>query len=319
MAAGGLGAFGLSRYAAPAFAQAREPVRWAALQPGFTMLPVQYILSRKLDEKHGLQAPDPTPYTAVSTYYSDFIAGNYDVCIGSWDTFAARYLAGVPIKLLCVITTAEMIAVLAPKNGAADIPQLKGKVFAGLPSTGTYRMVKALIQEAYKIDIEKEMTVQGVDNPAASVTLLLADRADAALSWEPNITTGLMKRPDLKIIFNAGDVYRKLANAPLPYFAVAVRNDRLAQSPTFARKLSGMFEECLSAINANPAEAVDLFGSKTGIPAEVMKTAMQSNRLRFTFQSMSDAAGRQPIVKASEFLTRNGLLPRAVDDGFFVS
>ncbi len=317
-AAGGLGAFALGRYA-PALAQAKDDVRWAALQPGFTMLPVQYILSKKLADKHGLAVPDPTPYTAVSTYYSDFIAGNYDVCIGSWDTFAARYLAGVPIKLLCGITTAEMIAVLAPKNGAADIPALKGKIFAGLPSTGTYRMVKALIQETYGIDVEKDMTVQGVDNPAASVTLLLADRADAALSWEPNITTGLQRRPDLRIIFNAGEAYRKIANAPLPYFGVAVRNDRLAKSPGFAAKLNGMFEECLNGINANPAEAVDAFGSKTGIPPEVMKIAMQSQRLKFTFQPMTDAAARESIVKASEFLARNGLLPRKVDDGFFVS
>ncbi|MEA2935662.1 MAG: NitT/TauT family transport system substrate-binding protein, partial [Variibacter sp.] len=268
---------------------------------------------------HGLSAPDPTPYTAVSTYYNDFVAGHYDVCIGSWDTFAARYLAGVPIKLLCGITTAEMIAVLAPKNGAADIPQLKGKIFAGLPSTGTYRMVKAIIQETYGIDLEKEMTVQGVDNPAASVTLLMADRADAALSWEPNITTGLQKKPDLRIIFNAGEAYRKIANAPLPYFAVAVRNDRLAKSAGYAAKLSKMFEECLSGINANPAEAVDLFGSRTGIPPDVMKTAMQSGRLKFTYQPMADAQARESVVKASEFLARNGLLPRKVDDGFFAA
>jgi NitT/TauT family transport system substrate-binding protein len=315
----GMGAAGAAALTRPSIAvgQALEPIRWAALQPGFTMLPVQYILSKKIGEKNGLSVPDPAPYTAVSTYYNDFIAGNYDVCIGSWDTFAARYLAGVPIKLLTVITHAEMIGILAPKSGAADIPALKGKVFAGLPSTGTYRMVTALIKEAYDIDLEKEMTVQGVDNPAASVTLLMADRADAALSWEPNITTGLMRKPDLRIIFNAGEVYRKLTNRSLPYFGVAVRNDFVDKKPGIVAKLDKMFEDCLAGINANPKEAVQAFGGKTGIPPEVMNAAMESGRLKFTFQPMTDPAAREEVVKASEFLARHKLLPRAVDANFF--
>jgi len=85
------------------------------------VLPVQYILANDLGRRNGLSFPDPAPYTAVSTYYNDFVAGNYDVCIGSWDTFAARYQAGVPIKYVCTITDANMIALLAPKAGVADV------------------------------------------------------------------------------------------------------------------------------------------------------------------------------------------------------
>jgi len=68
---------------------------------------------------------------------------------------------------------------------------------AALQSTGTYRMVRALINEAFGFDMEKDATIQNVDNPAAAVSLLMANRADAALSWEPNITTGLIRKPDL--------------------------------------------------------------------------------------------------------------------------
>src|SRR5882762_6106830 len=105
----------LSATISRAFSAEDLPVRWASLQPGFTVLPVQYILANGLGRKHGLNFPDPAPYTAVSTYYNDFVAGNYDVCIGSWDTFAARYQAGVAIKYLCTISDANMIALLAPK------------------------------------------------------------------------------------------------------------------------------------------------------------------------------------------------------------
>src|SRR5882757_8023014 len=146
--------------ARPALAQAAIPVRWASLQPGFTVLPVQYILANALGRANGLSLPDPAPYTAVSTYYNDFVAGNYDVCIGSWDTFAARYQAGVPIRYLCTISDANMIALLAPKSGVSDVANLKGKTIAALQSTGTYRMVRALIKEAFGFDMEKDATIQ---------------------------------------------------------------------------------------------------------------------------------------------------------------
>lgn len=302
-----------------AAAETAVPVRWASLQPGFTVLPVQFILANKLGQKNGLTMPDPMPYTAVSTYYNDFVAGNYDVCIGSWDTFAARYQAGVPIKYLCTITDANMIALLAPKTGVSDVSQLKGKTIAALQSTGTYRMVKALIKEANGFDIEKDATIQNVDNPAASVTLLMADRADAALSWEPNITTGLIKKPDLRVIFKAGDAYHKIAKGAgdLPYFGVGIRQELIDKYPGIAAKVGNMFKECLQGINADVTKTVDLFGSRTGVPNDVLKEAMQSKRLSFNYKPMSDGVARETVVKASEFLARNGLLTKTVDDKFF--
>jgi NitT/TauT family transport system substrate-binding protein len=293
-------------------------VRWASLQPGFTVLPVQYILANDLGARNGIIFPDPSPYTAVSTYYNDFTAGNYDVCIGSWDTFAARYQAGVPLKYVCSITDANMIALLAPKGGVDDVSKLKGKTIAALQSTGTYRMVRALIRVAFGFDIEKEATIQNVDNPAASVSLLMADRADAALSWEPNITTGLMKKPDLRVLLKAGDVYKRVSGGiELPYFGVAIRKELADANPGIAAKIGKVFEDCLAGINADTTKAVDLFGSKTGIQIDVLKEAMNSRRLEFNYRPMSDELSRSAITIASNFLASNGLLSKPIDEKFF--
>ena len=318
LAASAAGSLSLSASLQRAFAAADLPVRWASLQPGFTVLPVQYILANDLGRKYGLNLPDPAPYTAVSTYYNDFVAGNYDVCIGSWDTFAARYQAGVPIKYLCSITNANMIALLAPRSGVSDVAALRGKTIAALQSTGTYRMVRALIKEAFGFDIEKDATIQNVDNPAASVTLLMADRADAALSWEPNITTGLLKKPDLRVIMRAGDVYKKLSGGlELPYFGVAIRKELADANPGVAEKVGKVFEDCLAGINADTTKTIDLFGSKTGVAPDTLKEAMGSKRLAFEYRPMSDGTSRASVVQASAFLARNGLLNRPVDENFF--
>jgi NitT/TauT family transport system substrate-binding protein len=226
VAGGALSAASLARAQAQA-----ATLKWANLAPGFTTLVTDYMIAKGLDKANGLTLGKPISYTTVSTYYNDFVAGNYDVCIGSWDTFAARYLAGVPLQYVCSITTANMINIMAPGGGATTVKALEGKTLAAPQSTGTYRMMRALIKELEGFDIETSTKVQNVDNPAAPVTLVMANRADAALSWEPNISVGLKKVPDMKVIYNAGDSYRKKFNLDLPYFGVAIRKEVAARDP----------------------------------------------------------------------------------------
>jgi NitT/TauT family transport system substrate-binding protein len=298
-------------------ALANEPVKWASLQPGFTVLVTEFIRHHKLDRKNGFTLADPTVYTSVPTYYGDFVAGSYDVCIGSWDTFATRYLGGVPIKYLCSISTAQMINILAPKTGAKDLVSLKGKTLAAPQSTGTYRIVRAVASEFLNIDIEKEMTVQNVTNPAASVALLRAGSADAALSWEPNITKGIVEDPRLGVIFNAGEVYKGKMGADLPYFGVAVRNSLLEKDPKAGTRIDAVFRDCINGILGDVKAAVAIVGERTGFDPKVLEDAIASRRLHFHFASMSDAKERKTMTDASQFFAKNKLLPKSVDDGFY--
>lgn len=296
---------------------ANDPVKWASLTPGFTVLVTEFIRHHKLDEKNGFRLADPTVYTSVPTYYGDFVAGSYDVCIGSWDTFATRYLGGVPIKLLCNISTAQMINIMAPKTGAKSVQELKGKTLAAPQSTGTYRIVRAVVQEYLNFDIEKEMTVQNVTNPAASVALLRAGSADAALSWEPNITRGIVEDPRLGVIFNAGQLYKEKNGHDLAYFGVAVRNSLLEKNPKAAASINGVFRDCINGILKDVKAAVAIVGERTGFNPKVLEDAISSRRLHFHFASMQDPAERKAMVAASQFFARNKLLPSVVNEGFF--
>jgi NitT/TauT family transport system substrate-binding protein len=90
-------------------------------------------------------------------------------------------------------------------------------------------------------------------------------------------------------------------------------------NPGIAAKVAKVFEECLSGINADTAKATDLFGSKTGVQADILKEAMGSKRLTFNYRPMSDDLSRSSILLASEFLARNRLLTKPVDDKFFAA
>lgn len=298
-------------------ASAAEAVRWASLTPGFTVLVTEYIRYHKLDQKNGFKLAEPINYTSVPTYYADFVAGNYDVCIGSWDTFATRYLSRVPIKLLCNISTAQMINIMAPKDGAKSVADLRGKTLAAPQSTGTYRMVRAVVQDVLDIDIEKDMKVQNVTNPATSVTLLRAGSVEGALSWEPNITNVMKAAPNLHVIFNAGDAYKSKYGNDLPYFGIGVTDALLKKDPKVAERLNGVFKDCIEGILADVPGAVKIVGERTGFAPAVLQEAISSRRLSFKFSSMRDEAGRKSVMTAAQFLAKHKLLSSVPDKGFF--
>lgn len=319
LSAGGVAATA-SVFCVPSSVRAQSiDLKWANLAPGFTTLVTNYMIAKGLDKSNGLNLGKPTTYTSVPTYYNDFIVGNYDVCIGSWDTFVARYLAGVPIQYVCSITTADMINIVTPPGGASTIKALAGKTLAAPQSTGTYRMMRALIKEIEGFDIETSTKVQNVDNPAAPITLVMANRADAGLSWEPNISVGLKRVPDMKVLYSAGAEYRKKFGIDLPYFGVAIRKEAAARDPQLATRLDKAFASCLAGITGNVDEAVSIAGANSGLSIDILKEAIASGRLQFKHVSMSHDSGKKTIRVATDFLVRNGLLPRAVDNGFFAA
>jgi len=212
-----------------------------------------------------------------------------------------------------------MINIIARANGPNNVKELAGKTVAALQSSGTYRLTKALIKEYSGVDLETVATVQNVDNPAAAVTLVMADRADAGLSWEPNISAALKRVPTLKVIYNTGVEYRAKTGLDLPYFAVTIRKELSAKHPHIARNIDRTFADCLAGIMGNVDEAVEIGGAGTRIPADVLKLAISSGRMMFKHGSMTDPAARKSVLIAADLLQRNGLLPRKLDDAFFAA
>ena len=102
----------------PSAAAQSAPLRSGVLTPGVIIMLTDYILTNKLDEKHGLKFAEPKIYSTLSTVQGDFVAGAYEIGFGGWDAYALRYLAGVPCELLGTFSTATMLNMLAPANGA---------------------------------------------------------------------------------------------------------------------------------------------------------------------------------------------------------
>jgi NitT/TauT family transport system substrate-binding protein len=316
---GAAGAGVASALPAPAIVRAQETftAKWATASPGLTVAFYDYIRDNKLDEKHGLRFPEPILNASIGTLFNDFVAGTYEIIIASWDPFVTRYHGGVPCQLLCTLMTADMIGLVATKDGPRTLADLKGRIIAAPLQSGVYRMTRALIKEFNDIDIEKVAQVQNADNPAQGVTLVIADRADVAVAWEPMITSGMTRRQDLGLIFSAGGSFRDKTSLDLPYFCVNVRKELLDRTPGLSKRLNAMFADCVAGMEANFDQVADKYAERTRIEAGVLKAARKSGRLRFKFGPASDPTVQRTITVASEILVRQGVLTKPADPGFF--
>jgi NitT/TauT family transport system substrate-binding protein len=315
------GAAMLVDFPTPAILHAQEAVtaKWATATPGFTVVFYDYIRDNKLDQKYGLRFPEPILNSSIGTLFNDFVAGSYELMIASWDPILVRQQAGVPCQLLCTLMTADMIGIVATKSGPARVADLKGKTVAAPQQSGVYRMTRAFLKEFDNIDIEAMAQVQNADNPAQGVTLVIADRADAAVAWEPMISSGMVRRPDLNVVYNAGEIFRTKTSLDLPYFCVNVRKELLARAPDMTAKLNAMFAECVAGIDANFDQVADKYAARALIDASVLKAAKKAGRLRFKYGAASDPLTQKTITTASEILVRQGVLTKPADATFFAS
>ncbi|MDI4238278.1 ABC transporter substrate-binding protein [Bradyrhizobium sp. Arg237L] len=304
--------------ASPAWAEDMPRLSWATFTPGFVPAFMDYTLAKGFDRASGVVLDPPKPYSSLTSYYGDFVAGAFDMCFGSWDTFAVRAFAGVPMRYLCGINPGSLLNIVTMSDQIKSLTDLRGKTLAAPTSSGTFRLMKSLLHSFQGFDIEKECTIQTVDHPLGGVTLVLADRAEAALTWEPSVTIGALKNTKLRVLLNMGGVYQTHEKAEMPFLGLAIRQQALDKYPGIADRLYKTFAAGCEAMNAEPQAAYSASEKTTGLPTSTLVTATQSGRLKYVFASMDDPKSRQAVIRSSEILAAEKDLPKPVTDTFFV-
>jgi len=304
---------------APSIVRAAEPMRvkYAALSTGFSVIVDEYMSAKRFDLKHGIDMSSINTYVSVGSYLNDFAAGTFDLAVAGWDSTAELRHRGVPVQLVSTLVTADMIHLLGTKDSPSSIPEMKGKTMAAVMASGTYQISKTLIRAIYGLELEKDITVQNVPNPAQAVTMLLAGNAPAALAWEPNVSIGMSKDKSIKSIFNFGEGYRSKTGEDLPYFGIAVRRPILTAG--VSERIADTISECITSIKANPHEALDLAAKKLKVEPEALHAAYDSKRLRFIGGNMRNQADRKLVVDAAKFCEKNGAAWAALTDDYFIS
>lgn len=301
----------------PVFAQA-SPIKlsYATLKTGVSVIINEYLKVKRPDLDNGLEIEITNEYTSVSSYYSDFISGTFELGIGAWDTYLRMYAKGVPARLVTSLTTGTMINIVTREGGPESVADLKGGSVAGIAASGAFNMCKAALRDLHGIELGEDVTVRNVPSPAQAMTMLLSGNVDAALSWEPNVSAAMFRMEGLRTIFNLGEEYEEKRGAILPYFSIAVREEALARNAEIAKRLHATFALLIDQINANPMEAFEIAAPHLNVDPGVLMGAYEAGRLQFTSKSMLEPEGRTLVRAAQAFVDdQNG----AIEDGFFAS
>jgi NitT/TauT family transport system substrate-binding protein len=304
---------------APVSVRAAEPIKvtWALLASGINGIFSSYLLAKRFDREQGIELVTTQTYVDVGTYYSDFFAGRSDVQFGSWDTYAARYLAGVPIRLIATLTPADLVGIMVRGNGPKSVSDLRGRPVAAPKATGTYRLTTAFLRRFHGLDLETDALVQNVPSPATSITYLLANRADAALSCEPNLSIALGRQPTARILYNLGADYRTKTGDTLWFFGVAAQKSLLDRHPAIDQRIVAAYRRTAEELQRNLDEALAIAAKTMETDRTALRLAFDSGRTRFTPESMKDA--RPALRRQADFLAEGRVFERKVDDSFFYS
>lgn len=286
--------------------------------PGITVVFFDYVRDNKLDAKYGFKLEAPRLIPSIGTLMAEFVSGSLDITTSVFDSWAQRFLAGVPIKLICGLTTADQIGIITPGDGPKSLAELRGKTIAAPRSSGIYQQTRAIVKEVAGIDIETEATVQNAENPAQGVTLVLANRADAAVAWEPMISSAIARRPDIRLLADVGQLYRERYKLDLPMFTLGARREIVESRPDVGKRLLGMYKDCIEGIDKNFDDVANKYAARMRIDAKVTLAAKASGRLRFKYVSAGEESGRNLYRKAFEFLVRAETLPKVPNDDIFI-
>jgi NitT/TauT family transport system substrate-binding protein len=297
--------------------QAAMPrVTYVTLATGFNVILNEYMAAKRFDLKHGVNIDVINSYVSVTNYYNDFTAGTFELGIGAWDTWAARYLAGVPLKLISTVTDYDMLYIVAMQGGPKTVDDLRGKTLAAILSSGAFRVTKHALAAFHKMTADKDYKVQNTESPAGAVAMVLGGSTEGGLTWEPNVSVGMEREPKLTTIYNVGDDIVKNAGIALPYFGIALRNEAEKRHPGVAKKIAAAFDDCVRGVMANPEEAAKLSADKMKVSQAALLAAFTSKRLVFRPLAMDNPAGRDALLKAADYLAKNGVLEKTVGPDF---
>jgi len=314
-------ALGTGLLGSPWLARAQAPlaIKTGTLFGGWAHLGNDTLLEMGFDKKHGFAMTNAQTYNVLATYYADFAKGSFEIGVGAWDFFARAYMQGAPLRIIALISEGTQAGFLGRADGPKSIKDLKGKTVAAMQASGTYQMAKGFVREFDGLEFEKDINIQNAPNPPGTVALVAGNRADAALTWEQSLSLGLDMVKDSKVFVNLGEYYQQHTKRAMPYFAIGMHQSAIDRLPKGSlAKLTGLYDDLAKWISGN-VDAYAARAPRIEVQPKVIKTAIESGRLRFQMRSAAEPKNREDLLFCADLLSKSGMFPKKLDDGIFAA
>ena len=201
-------------------------------------------------EKNGLDVeikkiPQKDRHLAVAS-------GDIQCAATTVETFMIWTANGVPIKQLFQLDVSHGADGMVVRNDIASIADLKGKtVAASAPGTSPYFVLAWMLNEnGLTLD---DVTVVNLE-PAAAAQSFVAGQNDAAMTYEPYLST-VRDNPD------AGKIIATTLDYPVVMDSVGCTPEFIAANPDAVKALAKSYYDALEMIKTDQAKAYEIMGA----------------------------------------------------------
>jgi ABC-type nitrate/sulfonate/bicarbonate transport system substrate-binding protein len=304
--AGCISSFGSSTGKSNEFATAR-------LATGSTSL-VAPIIDKGLDDEYGFELKIILRNT-ISSYYGDFVSGKYKALPMGIGAAANRYNRGVNLKIVGGFARTSSFWVTNDKSiqSASDF---EGETIAVPLGSGGFAPGAAVVRRKTGKTV-KELAGQVINAPGPANPLLelSAGSATVALSWEPALSSFLLKeKTNIQLMMNVRKQYKKIYGIEPWQLVWAVKDSLESDNVQGLLKASQEVDEMYEY---NTEKAIEIVVDKTKNKPKSLNKALRSNRLQYDLKPINDV--KHSVQKQLKVAESTGLINKVPDSGIFTT
>jgi NitT/TauT family transport system substrate-binding protein len=233
-------------------------------------------------------------------------SGDVQCAATTVETWVVWNANGVPTRQIFQMDKSYGADGMAVRNGVARIADLKGKtVAASAPGTAPY-FTLAWFLKKNGLSV-KDVTVVNLE-PAAAAQAFVAGQNDAAMTYEPYLST-VRSNPQ------AGKIIATTLDYPMIMDTFGCTPKFLADNPKAAQALANSYFEALELIKADPKKSYEIMGADVKQTGEAFESSAKYLRWQDKAANQKFFAGEhaQFSREAADLLMEIGIIKSLPD------
>lgn len=256
-------------FVAASFGIARADTVKLGLQPWLGYGPLWVAEQKGFFKKHNVDVV-LTTFNWDQDMTAALASGNLNVIASATNGIIRNFNQGVDQKgFLIMDLSFEADAIIGGK-GIKSIPELKGKKVAFESGSTSDLLINYALKQNGLTIADIEHVPMGASEAGLA---LIADRVDAAVTYEPYISTTLAQGGGYKVIYTASEKPGLIGDM------LTASQEWIKANPKDVQGLIMAWDDAINFIRANPKEGKEIIAKAVGSPMEEFEPAFKGVRL----------------------------------------
>lgn len=225
-----------------------------------------------------------TPDLAIA----GLLSGSYDIAALPTN-LAAIIFNKKPDYQLAAVTGEGTLYIISSRKDISSWNDLKGKKVYNIARSSTPGFLFNHLLTENSIE-QNSLDIDYTYNNIELAPLLIAGKVETGILPEPLITSVLLKNPNMKVVLDFQQEYRKYSGSSYPLSCIVVKKTLSESNPEFVKQFLNKLDASIAYVNQNPFEAGEK-GKTVGLGVTGALIEKAQPRLNLGFKSAQDAKG----------------------------